>query len=129
NGQNMKAWDRTTVSIGTDPMTNLSFPTKVMQAAKVKFEQARAAGKRFEAKKFDIQQKVLTQYLDYSLMAEQARIQEDNVSLLKLLTDTAAERVRAGAPQQDLLKAQIEFRMAENELGTMQSKLRVMRAL
>jgi outer membrane protein TolC len=125
----MKAFDRATVSVGFDPMQNLSFPTKVAQAGKVALEEARAAGKNFEAKKFEIQQKVLTTYLDLSLHEEKIRIQRDNVSLLKLLADTAADRVRVGGSQQDLLKAQTNFRLAENELANMESMHMTMRAM
>lgn len=125
----MKAFDRTTISAGFDPMQNLSFPTKVAQAGKVALEEARAAGKSFEAKKFEIQQKVLTVYLDLALHEEKIRIQRDNVSLLKLLAETAADRVRAGGSQQDLLKAQTNFRLAENELANMESMHLSMRSM
>src|SRR5256885_15504897 len=47
----MKAFDRTTVSIGFDPMQNLAFPTKVARAGKLALEQAPASGKRFGAAK------------------------------------------------------------------------------
>ena len=129
SGERMKSWNRTTVNVGFDPMENLAFPTKVAQAGKVALEDARAAGKRFEAAKFDLQRRVLTAYLDLALREEQARIQADNVSLLKLLADAAAERVRAGGSQQDLLRARTQYRLAENELATMRSDLAVMRAM
>jgi outer membrane protein TolC len=129
SGGKMKAWDRTTVNVGFDPMRNLSFPTKTAQAGKMALESARAAGERFAAKKFSLQKQVLGAWLDLALMEEQIRIQRDNTSLLKLLSDTAADRVRAGAPQQDLLKAQIEHRLAEAELSRMESQSRSMRAM
>lgn len=129
SGGRMKSFDRTTVNVGFDPMENLSFPTKVAKAGEIALHEARAAGKRFEAKKFEIQQKVLTAYLDLALQEEKIRIQRDNVGLLKLLADTAADRVRAGGNRQDLLKAQTEYRLAENELANMQSMLRSMTAM
>src|SRR4051812_3567371 len=129
SGERMKSWDRTTVNVGFDPMQNLSFPTKVIQAAKIAFDQARAAGDKFSAAKFDLQRKVLTAYLDYALAAEKARIQEENVSLLQLIVQSADTRVQAGAPQQDLLKAQVQMRLAENELGNTQAELSRMRAM
>ena len=129
SAERMKSWDRSTFSAQPDPMQSLAFPTKVAQAGKRALEQARATGFRFAAKKFDIQRKVLEQYLDYALMAEKLRIQQSNVSLLQLLTETATSRVRAGGNQQDLLKAQIQQRLAENELATMQSQLHAMRAM
>ncbi len=118
----MKSFDRTTVNVGFDPMENLAFPTKVAQAAKVALEEARAAGKRFEATKFEIQRKVLSAYLDLVLHEEQIRIQRDNVNLLKLMNDSAGDRVGAGGQPQDLLRAQTQFRLAENQLATMQSE-------
>jgi cobalt-zinc-cadmium efflux system outer membrane protein len=129
SGGRMKAWDRTTAGVGFDPMQNVSFPTKTARAGKVALENARAAGQRFGAKKFALQKQVLQAWLDLALMEEQIRIQRDNTSLLKLLSDTAADRVRAGAPQQDLLKAQIEHRLAEAELSKMESQHHSMRAM
>lgn len=127
--ERMKAWNRTTLSAQPDPAMSLSLPTKVAQSGKVAFESARAAGYRFAAAKFDLQRKVLEGYLDLALMEERVRIQQANVSLLKLLFDTASNRVQAGGPQQDMLKAQIEYRLAENELANMQAEANSMRAM
>src|SRR5437868_3586362 len=122
SSERMKSFDRTTVNIGFDPMENLAFPTKVAQAGKVALDDARAAGKRFEATKFEIQRKVLTAYLDLTLHEEQIRIQRDNVNLLKLINDSAGDRVGAGGQPQDLLRAQTQYRLAENQLATMQAE-------
>ena len=123
SGESMKAWDRTTVTVAPDAMENLSFPTKTYQSAKVALDNARAAGERFHAAKFDLQRKVLDEYLEYALLAEKARIQRENAALLKLMFDTAHFRVEAGAPQQDVLRAEIAYRLAENELRTTESGL------
>jgi outer membrane protein, heavy metal efflux system len=128
SGENLKAWDRTTVTVAPDAMENLSFPTKTYQAAKVALDDARAAGERFHAAKFELQRKVLDEYLDYALLAEKARIQRDNAGLLKLVFDTALTRVEAGAPQQEVLRAEIAYRLAENELHTTESGLPQRRA-
>jgi len=104
---------------GSIRLQNLSFPTKVSQAGKVALEQARATGKRFVVQKFDLQRKVLTAYLELAMHEEKIRIQSDNVSLLKLLAQSAADRVQVGGNQQDLLRAQTQYRLAENELATM----------
>ncbi|HEY8666699.1 MAG TPA: TolC family protein [Tepidisphaeraceae bacterium] len=127
--ERMKAWNRTTISAGFDPAMNLSLPVKTRQAGKVAFETARAAGYRFGGAKFELQRKVLVAYLDLALMEEKIRIGRDNVALLKLLTETASNRLQAGGPQQDLLKAQIEYRLAENELATMEADAQSMRAM
>lgn len=127
--QRMKAWDRTTVRVAPDDRQSLSLPTKLSQAGKVALAEARSAGLRFEQLKFELQQKVLSAWLDFALMAEETRIGRDNVELLKLLVDAAEARLRAGAHQQDLLKAQLQYRMAENELATMESRLKSMAAM
>ncbi len=129
SSERMKAFDRTTVSVGFDPMENLAFPTKVAQAGKVALQEARAAGKRFEATKFEIQRKVLTAYLEFALHEEQLRIQRENVNLLRLVMDSANDRVGAGGAPQDLLRAQTQFRLAENQLATMESEHVSMRSM
>jgi outer membrane protein TolC len=129
SGERMKAWDKTTISAGFDPAMSLSFPTKTAKAGEQAYEGARAAGLRFAAKKFAVQRQVLVAYLDLALMDEQLRIQGDNVSLLRLIADTAGDRVRAGGPQQDLLKAQIQHRLADAELATMRASRESMRAM
>ncbi|HEV2294739.1 MAG TPA: TolC family protein [Tepidisphaeraceae bacterium] len=128
SGGDMKAFDRTTVNVGPDAMENLAFPPKVYQAAKVALDEARAAGKRFVATKFDVQERVLTAWLQYALLAERIRIQRENVSLLKLISDTAVNRVQAGAQQQDLIRAETEYRLADNELKNLEAQLPQQRA-
>ena len=129
SGENMKAWDRTTVTVGPDPMENLAFPTKTYQAAKVALAEAQAAGKKFLAAKFDLQRRVLNEYLDYALLAEKGRIQQDNAALLKLVFDTAVSRVQAGAAQQEVLRAEVAYRLSENESKVTESDLRQKRAM
>jgi outer membrane protein TolC len=125
----MKSFDRTTITAGPDPMDSLAFPSKVYQAAKVALDDARAAGQRFVAAKFKLQRDVLNAWYDYALLAERVRIAERNLALLRLITDTAVGRVGAGAPQQELLRADIEQRRAEDDLLDMQAKLPQMRAM
>jgi outer membrane protein, heavy metal efflux system len=121
--ESMKAWDRTTLSAGFDASQSLLLPNKVYQSAKVATRDAQAAGERFAAAKFDLQRRVLNAWIDYSLLAEQVRIQRANADLLKLLNETAAGRVQAGGPQQDLLRTDIEYRMSDDELRTLESEL------
>lgn len=128
SGGNMKAWDRTTVNVGFDPMQMLSLPVKVRQAGRVALDQARAAGERFRAAKFGLQRRVLTAYIEYALLAETIRIQRENVALLELVYETASARVRAGAQQQELLRAEIELRLAENALKDLEAQIPQARA-
>src|SRR5262245_5774334 len=55
----MKSWDRTTLTVGFDPMENLAWPSKTAQAARVALDEAREAGERFRAEKFALQKEVL----------------------------------------------------------------------
>lgn len=125
----MKSFDRLTVTASVDPMTNLAFPTKIVTAGRQALEAARAAGKRFEALKFDLQRRVLDAYLDLLLIEEQVRIQKRNVELLETLTRTAGDRLQAGGSQQDLLRAQTQHRLGQNELLNMDARGRVMRSM
>jgi outer membrane protein TolC len=129
SGGRMKSWDRSTLSAGFDPSVPLRWPQKVQQAAKVALAQAQTAGAGFANAKFTLQQKVLTAYLNYALAAEKIRIQRDNVSLLELLVNQAGDRVKTGGAQQDLLKAQMQHRLARNDLANMESELAQMRAM
>lgn len=126
SGANMKAWDRTTVMAG--PMDPVGLPQKAYQAAKVAMRDAEAAGERFLAAKFDLQRRVLMMWQEYVLAAERVRVQRENVSLLRILTESAEARVRTGAAQQELLRADVELRMAENTLGRLEADVRQTRA-
>lgn len=125
----MKTFDRISGSAGFSSGAPLMMPFKVSKAGEIAFQQALGARERFADAKFSLQQKVLSSWWDYALMAERIRIEQDNVALLKMISDLAADRVRAGAPQQDMVKAQMEHRLAENNLATMQSELVSMRAM
>lgn len=128
SSENMKAWDRTTIGAGFDPSMNLSLPIKVEKAGEVALEGARQAGERLRAVKFELQRKVLSAYLDLALTEEKARIERDNLTLLRQLSDSAASRAQAGGPLQDLLKIQIEADRAQNELANLESEANSMRS-
>lgn len=124
---NMKAWNRTTIGAGFAPSVTLSPPIKTRTAGKIALDEARAAGDRFRAAKFDLQRKVLTAYLDLALTEELIRIDVDNLSFLKLLSSSAADRAEAGGPMQDLFKSLIESQSAQNDLAGLQAKANSMR--
>ena len=129
SGGKMKAWDRSTLGVGFDPAMSLQWPEKVRAAARAALHDAQAKGERFAVAKFDLQQKVLTTWLEYAGLAERVRIQTESVELLKMLMDSAQQRVRTGGPQQDLLKAQTEYELARNELANMNSTMQATRAM
>lgn len=125
----MKTFDRMTFSGGIDTMKNLSFPTKVKQDGKVALDEARVAGERFRIAKFALQQRVLDAWADYALLAERLRIRREMVTLANLSLDTTRARVQAGGSQEDLLRAQVELRMAEDALRTTESELAASRSM
>jgi outer membrane protein, heavy metal efflux system len=125
----MKTWDRTTIGAGFDPSMNLSLPVKTRAAGKVALDAAREAGDKFRAVKFDLQRRVLEAYLDLALTEELIRIERDNLTFLKLLSDSAADRAEAGGPMQDLFKALIESETAQNDLAGLEAKASSMRGL
>ena len=119
-----KAWDRTTLGISNDPMTNIPFPSKLATAGRRALEQARAAGLRFEAAKFKLQGSVLAAYWDYALLAEALRIQQENVSLLRQVRGQVSVRVQSGAGEpQELLRSQTELEIADNELANLEARM------
>lgn len=124
SSDNMKAWDRTTLGLANDPMSSIPFPTKLATAGRRALEQARAAGLRFEGAKFLLQGRVLATYYDLSLLAESLRIQEENVALLRQVVGLVAVRVQAGpgAPQ-ELLRAQTELELADNDLANLRARV------
>ncbi|AZG78838.1 TolC family protein (plasmid) [Methylocystis rosea] len=124
----MKTWDRMTLSGSFMPSTTLQLPIKTWTAGKVALEAARAASERFRTVKFELQRKVLTAYLDLALAREKVRIERDNVNLLKLLTSSAAARSQAGAPLQDMLKAQTNWELAKNNLLNLEAEVRSARS-
>lgn len=126
SGENMKNFDRLTVSAGL--MDATAMPNKTYLNAEIAWREAQAAGERFRAAKFDLQRRVLQSWADYALQAERVRIQEQNLGLLRLVADTAASRVRAGGAQQEQLRADVELRLAANELETARAALAQQRA-
>ncbi len=123
SGDNLTGWDRTSLSLGFDPMQNLSFPTKVAAAGRVATQEARAAGERFAAAKFALQRAVLSAWLDYALLAERIRVQQEKLALLRLGAAAAAAGVAGGRPQEELLRADVEHGHGEHELLELEAAL------
>jgi len=128
SGGSLKAWDRSTVSVGFDPMQNLSFPTKVLAAGRVALAEARAEGERFLAMKFDLQRRVLDAWLAHALTAEKLRLQRETLALARLGAQSAAGRVEAGATGRELFEAEVEAALAEDALARLEAELRGERA-
>ncbi len=126
--ESMKSWDRTTLTVGFDPMQNLSFPKKVVVSGRAALEAARAAGKRFAAAKFELQRQVLTAYAEYALLAEKMRLQRELVALRRVAAESARGRLAAGGEQRDLVEAEMELRLAENDLDNLDAEVPEQRA-
>ena len=121
--ERMKSFDRMTFSAGFDSMENLSYPGKVLAAGRVALDEARAAGERFRATKFDLQRRVLVAWADWALLAEKARIAREQFRLSGLVLASARGRLRAGGAQKDLLRAEVAYQTAENALKEVEADL------
>ena len=121
--ESMNLWDRTTLGLTNDPMSNIPYPGKLSTAGRRALEDARAAGARFEEAKFLLQGKVLSTYYDLALLAESIRIQEQNVDLLRAVARQSSGRLQTGGEgQQDLLRIQTELDLAQNDLENLRSQ-------
>ncbi len=129
SGERLKAWDRTTVNVGFDPMQSLSWPSKVKKAGELALEEARGAGSRFVAAKFALQRKVLESWLELALVEEKGRIQQERARLAKLAYDSAAQRAAVAGEHRDLLRAQVDQRNAEIELAGLRTQAQAARAM
>jgi outer membrane protein TolC len=127
SSESMKAWDRTTLGVSNDPMTNIPFPTKLATAGRAALENSQATGERFREAKFLLQKDVLWTYYDLALQGETIRVQTETLSLLRQAASQAEVRVRTGtAGQQDLLRAQTEVDLAENTLRNQESRVKAL---
>jgi outer membrane protein TolC len=129
SGEDLSTFDRMTFSAGFDAMENLAFPAKTAQAGEIALDQARAAGERFRASKFALQERVLSAWAEYALAAEKVRIYGRNLGLVDRLLDTARGRVQAGGMQHDLLRAEVEQRRAQDALRVAEADLAARRAM
>jgi outer membrane protein TolC len=123
SGGGMKAWDRTTVSVGFDSMLNLSLPFKVQKAGEVAFAEARASGRRFAAQKFRLQREVLDDWLLINLDEEELRIARENLTLAQLMSSTVARRVEGGSAGRDLMRAQVDVGTKMDDVKHIEARL------
>jgi outer membrane protein TolC len=122
--ESMSSWDRTTLGITNDPMSNLELPNKLATRGRRALEEARAAGVRFEAAKFALQNEVTTLYLDLALHREQLFAQEETVALLRVQAEEVASKLRAGrAMQEEALRARDELERAQSQLETLHAQI------
>jgi cobalt-zinc-cadmium efflux system outer membrane protein len=123
------SFKRTTVTVANDPMADIQWPDKPTTAARRALEMARAFGLRFQRARYELREKVLNAYYDYSLNAELIRLEQENAQLLQTTAAVVDARNRAGAAgQQDLFKARNEWDLSKNDIANMQSQLPAQRA-
>jgi cobalt-zinc-cadmium efflux system outer membrane protein len=124
------SWGQTTITAGNDPMADVVLPNKLDAAARRSLEMARAAGKRFHKMQLELRAKVLDAYYDYALNAELIRLSQQNIDWLQIARTLADTRVRTGGGSQaELLKAENELDMAQNDLANLQAQLPANRAM
>jgi outer membrane protein TolC len=121
--------DRTTVTVGNDPMADLVLPPKLSAAARAAVENARAAEKRFDKAKFEIRSEVTDAYLDLVLNRELLRLEKANFRLLSRAGLVAEARNRSGtATQQDVLTIDNEIDLSRNEIVSLERRQPVLKA-
>lgn len=127
--RDMSSWNRTTLSAGNDPMSNIPFPTKLSTAGRIALENARAAGHRFEETKLRLQGRVLGTYHDFALLAESIRLQQARIAIAHRelgLTETLAQTGRAH--HHDLLNARTRHDLAQSALLDLTGRVPVLTA-
>src|ERR1019366_2183609 len=123
-------WGSSTLTLANDPMTDIKWPGKLDAAARQTLENARATGRRFIKAKFELRNKVLDAYDDYTLTAELIRLEQSNQQLLRTTATVTESRNRAGSSsERDFLKAGNEVDMSANDIANMQSQLSAQRAM
>lgn len=124
----MKTFDRMTFSGTFDGAMNLSFPSKTAAEGRIALAEARAAGERFRAAKFDLQQRVLSVYADYCMISAQERARSEQAAIAGSAAATSAVRIGPGSGQDDVLKARAASEDATNALRTTRAELASARA-
>lgn len=122
------AWDTLAVSVGFDPMQMLLLPAKVRQAGEVAFEEALAAGRRFEAERLALRAATLSQWAGWWALGEQLAASEKDVALLESLERQAQTTVGTGGAQGLLLELQVELAEARNDLAVTRADFEARRA-
>jgi len=125
----MKSFDRMTFSAGFDAMENLSYPGKTAQAAKIALDQARAAGERFRATKFDIQKRVLFAWADYVQHARLIEIKREDVGLRGMLATLSSIGAATGSGQAGAVESDVAAKLAQSEVDDLVAEHASMRSM
>ncbi len=129
SSERMKSFDRQTFSAGFDPSMSLELPSKVRQRGRLALDEARAAGEKFRAMKFDVQRRVLSSWAELERLARAREIQRERLALARLGMDLVRAAARAGGVQRDLVRAEEGLRTLENALLTLDAEHSATRAM
>lgn len=124
----MKSFDRSSFDIGFDTMQNLSFPSKVIKAGDVAFEDAQSKGQAVTVKKFEIQKEVLSQWATYEALAVKFRIAQEKASLFKLLENSSLAGITGGESQKEAIQVCLKSEEIQNQVAEFNAKLEAARA-
>jgi outer membrane protein TolC len=122
------AWDTGAVSLGFDPMQMLLLPAKVRQAGEAAFEEALAAGRRFEAERLALRAAVLSEWAGWWATGERLAAREQDVALVESLERQARTTVGTGGAQGRLIERQVELAEARNDLAVTRADFEARRA-
>lgn len=122
SSERMKTFDRMTFGAGFDSSKNLSLPSKVEQAGRVALDEARAAGERFQARKFDLQKQVLFAWTDYVQREVQIRSMSRDQELARLVAQAATIMQSSGGAAEKVVAAQFEAEKLAGMLDDMRAE-------
>jgi hypothetical protein len=106
----------------------LLLPAKVRQAGEAAFEEALAAGRRFEAARLALRADVLAAWAGLWLLDERLAEEEQDLSLQSSLARQSRAAVGTGASQAELLALQLELERARTALTTLAAEVAGRRA-
>lgn len=112
-----------------DVSQEIPFPGKMSLKRKAQRHEAKRQWELYEAKKKEILQRVKAAYYSYFLARRQIEIFQDSVNFLKHFSSVAESKYSVNkASQAEVLKAQVEYSKALNELITFEQEKETMQA-
>ena len=127
--------DRFTLSPAETDLTRYTvsqtfpFPGKLRLRREAAHFESSAAGEEARSTELDVVSRVKGAYYEYAYLTEAVRITKELQGIVEQFAKTASERYATGlVPQQDVIKARVEFGMLSNELVTMEQEKTVARA-
>jgi len=103
----------------------IPLPGRMESKGKIAEQIVRVALENLRSERLEVVKDVKQAYFAYYLAHASIRVTQENLRLLERLRDVAEAKYAAGtAPQQDLLRAEVEFYDASNELITLEQQER-----